>query len=199
MRGMAHGVIGAAVGCGVVVALAPPSPPTVMLAALCGAVAGLLPDIDHPHSTLGRYVPWPAAAMENHRTGFVAHGRRWFGGRSVWHRGETHSVGAAGIAALVAGGVATWALRGLPLARMGMPGPWALGGLVAAVVVAAYGSHLAADLVNVSPQMLWWPFRRRMVHVPHWHGIREASPAGHLVEAAVSGLAALAAVALLIH
>lgn len=97
MRGGAHAALGAAAAI-----------PLALLAgpgwgiplALAGAVGGLLPDIDHPHSTLGRWVPWPAVAVENRRTGFVAHGRRWFGGHTVWHRHETHSLGAAAIAAL---------------------------------------------------------------------------------------------------
>ena len=44
-----------------------------------------------------------------------------------------------------------------------------------------YLSHLAVDSLNRSPQMLWWPLRRRLVHPP-WRGWREDSPAGRTVE-----------------
>ncbi len=206
MRGTAHAIIGGSAGALLAAAIHQP----VLPLALCGAGAGLLPDIDHPYSALGRYVPWPTATgPENHRTGFVAHGRRWFGGRTVWHRGETHSVGAAAIAGAAAGGitvgVSAWvrahAGAGIlaVLARAGLhPHPWAAGASVAAAVLSGYVSHLVADTANRSPQMLWWPMRRRLVHAP-WKGVKEASTAGHLVEVAAAGLAALAAVAMLAH
>ncbi|MCL6522990.1 MAG: metal-dependent hydrolase, partial [Firmicutes bacterium] len=102
MRGEIHLLVGAA--------LAAPflhlGAPAAALAA--GALGSVLPDVDHPGSFLGRYVPWPAVTVPNHRTGFVATGRRWFGGRVIWHRGETHSLGAALAAGVLslAGGLA---------------------------------------------------------------------------------------------
>lgn len=76
-------------------------------------------------------VPWPAVAVENHRTGMTIPGRRWVCGRVVWHR------------------------------------------------------HVLADMANPSPQMLWWPFSRRMVR-PRWPlAVREASLAGCWVERVV--------------
>ncbi len=159
--------------------------------AAAGAFGGLLPDIDHPHSTLGRWVPWPVASVENHRTGFILHGRAWFGGHTVWHRHETHSVGAAGIAALVtlaglwwsAARLAAWSVRH----GAHLPVPPGVAGLeiavgCAAAVLVGYLSHLAADLVNPSPIMLLWPFSRRMIH-PKWApAIREASAGGRWAE-----------------
>lgn len=198
MRGDAHLVIGACAA--VPVALLGGGHLALFPCALAGAVGGLLPDIDHPHSTLGRCVPWPAVETVNHRTGFVAHGRRWFGGRKVWHRGETHSVGASGIAAIVAGGAVWWpslvAMRALARVRdIGLPPgevALAMAGMVAGSVLAGYLSHLVADLANVSPQMLWWPFSRRLVRV--WRGIREAD--GRWAE--VVGMAAACAGAVLL-
>ena len=196
MRGTAHAIIGGAAGA-VLAALT--HTPVVPLA-LIGALGGLLPDGDHPYSTLGRYIPWPTTERQG-RGDFVAHGRRWFGGRTIWHRGETHSVGGASIAGIGAGGltvvVSRWA-RGTArvaeaLGRVGVhPHPWAWGGLAAAALGAGYLSHLLADTVNRSPQMLWWPFTRRMVHPP-WRGVREASPAGQAIEWAAALVAAVGA------
>ncbi len=192
MRGTAHLVIGAAAGLAVGVALHAPLP----LAGTVGAVSGLLPDIDHQHSTVGRIVPWPAVERPG-RGGFVAHGRRWFGGRVIWHRGETHSVGAAGLAASITVGVVRLAVGWLAAHGVHLH-PWALAGVGGTVMLAGYLSHLLADTVNRSPQMLWWPFRRRMVHPP-WRGWPEASAAGRTAEVAAQVLAVCAAVALLPH
>ncbi len=202
VQGRTHAVLGACAA--VPIAILMGGGLALWVCAAAGAFSGLLPDIDHPGSTLGRWVPWPAVAVENHRTGFVAHGRRWFGGRTVWHRHETHSVGAAGIAALLALGVTCW-----PLARLAdwaghhgahlpvAPGIAGLEGAagIAATVLVGYLSHLIADMANPSPQMLLWPFSRRMVH-PKWApAIREASSAGRWIEHGAALVAILAAVA----
>ena len=92
MRGPAHAAVGAVAA--IPLALLVGTPFAIPLA-LAGAFGGMLPDIDHPGSTLGRWVPWPAASAQPQRTGFVLRGRRWFGGHTVWHRHETHSLGAA--------------------------------------------------------------------------------------------------------
>lgn len=200
MRGRPHMVIGGAAGAAVGFLLHA-APLGVVACAAVGALGGLLPDIDHAHSTLGRYVPWPAAERRG-RGDFVAHGRRWFGGRVVWHRGETHSVGAAAIAALGAAGITgwgAWRAAGWLAARGSAPlHPLVLGAGAGAALLAGYVSHLVADTVNRSPQMLWWPFKRRMVHPP-WRGWPEASPAGRTAEAVGEVAAVLLAVALAIH
>jgi len=189
LTGSTHAIIGACAA--VPVAILAGGHLALPLCAAAGAFGGLLPDIDHPHSTLGRWVPWPGVAVENHHSGFVAHGRRWFGRHTVWHRAETHSVGAAGMAAVLTM-VATWwpmwrllawasHLHDLPPTHLG----FAAGGLamaLAASVLTGYLSHLLADALNVSPQMLWWPFSRRMVHIPRWHGLSERSAAGQWAE-----------------
>ena len=189
MRGGAHAVIGACA----TVPLAILFGGSVMLpiCAAGGAIGALLPDIDHPHSALGRFVPWPVATVLAHRTDFVAHGRRWFRGHTIWHRGETHSVGAAGIAFVLALGVSRWLLRavfswlrhhGAPAAAEPPVFAWRLATVVACSVLAGYLSHLVADLANPSPQMLWWPFCRRMVH-PRWlPTVSEASVQGRWAE-----------------
>ena len=171
--------------------------------AAAGAIGALLPDIDHPQSALGRFVPWPVATVENHRTGFVLHGRRWFRGHTVWHRGETHSVGAAGIAAVLVGCVSRWLLGALLtwLARHGGPAlapglAWGMALAIAVAVLVGYLSHLVADMANPSPQMLWWPLSRRMIH-PRWlPAVREASAAGRWVERGAVLVAVIGALAL---
>ena len=193
MTGRAHWVIGACAA--VPVAMLAGDPLALFVCGVAGIVGGLLPDIDHPGSTLGRHAPWPSVTETNEHTGFVAHGRRWFGGHVVWHRGETHSLGAAGLAF----GVTTlglwwpvlsfedWAQHKGFMPVVGLPAaPWliagAFAGWIGSAVFLGYLSHLVADLVNISPQMLWWPFSRRMVHIPGWHGVAERSTAGRWVE-----------------
>ena len=193
MTGRAHWAIGACAD--VPVAMVAGAPLALFLCGASGAIGGLLPDIDHPGSVLGRLVPWPSVTRTDEQTGFVAHGRRWFGGYIVWHRGEIHSVGAAGIAFLATILGLWWPVlrfEGWAQRRGYMPthsiaaAPGLIAGAFAAWMGAAaflgYLSHLAADLVNVSPQMLWWPFSRRMVHIPGWHGVAERSHAERWAE-----------------
>ncbi len=84
------------------------------------------------------------------------------------HRGATHSFVAAGLIAAVIG-LAVHAV--LPV--------WAVP--AALLVVAAYGSHLTADLVNPSPMALIWPYPRTIR--PRWlPAVREDSLGGRCVE-----------------
>ena len=189
MRDHTHAVIGACACVPLAILLGG----SVMLpiCAAAGAIGAVLPDIDHPRSTLGRWAPWPAVAVTNHRTGFVAHGRRWFGGYTVWHRGETHSICAAGIAVLATLGIGRWLFgatfawlqqRGAPPVGNLPEFAWGLAAVAAAAVLVGYLSHLVADMANPSPQMLWWPLSRRMVH-PRWApAIPEASAQGQWLE-----------------
>lgn len=59
---------------------------------------------------------------------------------------------------------------------------WAEAILGAGGTLGGYLNHLVADTANPSPQMLWWPLSRRMVH-PRWApAIPEASPRGQWLE-----------------
>ena len=98
MTGRTHLILGACAA--VPVAMLVGGHLALPLCVCAGAGGGLLPDIDHPRSDLGRLVPWPCVAVTNECAGFVVYGRRWFGGRVLWHRHETHSVGSAFIAAV---------------------------------------------------------------------------------------------------
>jgi len=193
MTGRTHIILGACAA--VPVAVAVGGHLALPLCAAVGALGGLLPDIDHPGSALGRCVPWPHIAVGNEHGGFVLYGRRWFGGRVLWHRHETHSVGAAFIAALAMFGTVWWpwlTILRWATARGDLPpfrGPlWLaaadLPSALALAVLAGYLSHLVADLMNVSPQMLWWPFSRHMVRIPRWHGVPERSAEERWAEAA---------------
>ena len=96
-----------------------------------GGLAGLLPDVDHPHAAVG-----PAAAP------LVAPA----------HPGAP---GADPLAGLVPGPgrarlVADAALNGAPV-----------GPLLALAVLAGSLSHVLADGLTVAGVPLWWPFRRR--------------------------------------
>ena len=205
MTGRTHLILGACAA--VPVAMLVGGHLALPLCVCAGAGGGLLPDIDHPRSDLGRLVPWPCVAVTNERAGFVVYGRRWFGGRVLWHRHETHSVGSAFIAAVSTFWIiwAPWLTFLRWATAHGDPLPsrtplWlvagAMPGAVALAILAGYLSHLAADLVNVSPQMLGWPFSRRMVRLPHWRGVPERSAAEGWAEAAAV-LMALVGTALL--
>lgn len=167
MRGYTHLIVGAAIAAPFVSYAHAPA----LLAA--GALAGLLPDVDHSGSTVGRWVPWPAVVREV-RPGLVKHGRHWFGGRVVWHRGEVHSFGAGVIATMVVTTLA-WFLD---------LGWWLPTGWLVPVVFLAWCSHLAADCINRSPIMLWWPLNRRMVRI--WRGLPEGSLLETLAEIATA-------------
>ncbi len=158
MRGGAHAALGAAAA--MPLALLAPGRAGASPWPWRGPWGGLLPDIDHPGSTLGRFVPWPAVTVENHKTAMTIHGRRWFGGHVVWHRHETHSVGAAAMAAVataaaLCGPLGRWVVwaENLPGHHLPPAGPtWAAAALAGCAVFTGYLSHLAADVPSPSPQ-----------------------------------------------
>ena len=68
MMKRSHAVLGAAAG----VAVAHAAGPSRLAGGIVAGLAGLLPDIDHPHATVGRLLP------------------RWWHRLSPGHRGPTH-------------------------------------------------------------------------------------------------------------
>lgn len=158
MKGTTHLLGG--LGAGLAVAPLVPHPVVMVAAATFG---GLLPDWDHPRSTLGRWIPWPGVSAFQ-GPGLPPRWGRWGWPRPIWHRHQAHSlVGtalAAGILCLVFNAVAHWAL---PPAAI----PWplvALGLWVGAL------SHLFLDGFNQTPQWWGWPLTRRgfrwPIHAP---------------------------------
>ena len=70
MMKRSHAVLGAAAG----VAVAHAAGPSRLAGGIVAGLAGLLPDIDHPHATVGRLLP------------------RWWHRLTPGHRGPTHSL-----------------------------------------------------------------------------------------------------------
>ncbi len=111
------------------------------LAAGAGALGGLLPDVDHPGSFLGKRVPLVSDAVH-----------ALFG-----HRGATHGLLAAAAFSLASWWAAARLLAALPPGVAGGAAPWG----VALCFLAGYLSHLLLDMLNPQPVPLLWPLPRR--------------------------------------
>jgi inner membrane protein len=120
-----HAVLGAAAG------VAHATGTSMLAGGIVAGLAGLLPDIDHPHATVGRLLP------------------RWWHRLTPGHRGPTHSLLWC-LALALAVQVANTALNGA-----------GAGPLLALAVLAGSVSHVLADGLTVAGVPLWWPFRRR--------------------------------------
>lgn len=188
MRGSSHALVGIAVASGV--AIVAGHNLAIPLLGL-GAIAGMLPDIDHKGSFLGRYLPWPSVEAQGQGS-FVRNGRKWFGGHTIWHRGETHSLGAAVLVTLLVFGFG-WLLAPV-LATWGglLPGwawagthPLALALALAGAAFAGYVSHLVADLINPSPQMWGWPLSSQMKRPKGLPAVRSGSISGWIMETGI--------------
>lgn len=112
---------------------------------ISAAVAGaLLPDLDHPSSTLSHKLGVARGDGPLGCAGFIGGVfRNLLGG----HRGLTHTLLAVGLLALAVGRV--------------LPSAWQPYGLAALI---GYGSHLVADLGHGVP--LLWPLTTR--HIGLW-------------------------------
>lgn len=160
------------------------SPDLALIVVATATLTAPLPDIDHPSSTYGRWIPLPGVArvhgrIEPYRRGFGGNSEASFGhvGRRTpfgigWHRGGMHSVVASLIAAALLGGLA---------ARL-HPG-WGLA--VGLGTLAGMLSHLALDALNVSGQAWLWPFSNQRIRF-RWPHIRVGSGGEFLV---LAGLA----------
>ncbi|MEL5850028.1 MAG: metal-dependent hydrolase [Candidatus Igneacidithiobacillus chanchocoensis] len=149
-------------------------PGGLFLLAGAAAVASLLPDIDHPKSRLGRFVPLPSAERFNGPNAPPKVGRRIpFTGIVIWHRGPTHSLLAAAIVF-----VGIW----LAFVGHGYAFPVALMALV------GYLSHLAVDLFNYTPEWLFWPFvgGKRGKWVLPWPKMQAGGAGDHVIGAMAS-------------
>ena len=155
------------------------------------ALAAPLPDLDHPASMYGRFLPLPGVAkvsgcLEPYVPGPFGNGGQTFGhvGRRtpfgvLWHRGPLHSIlmaTAFGAAAFLA------ASHFAP----------ALDVTVGLGVLLGYLSHLALDELNVAGEHLLWPLVGRELGLP-WPSVR----VGSVGEATLFAAMSLAAAALL--
>ena len=91
----------------------------------------LLPDIDHPRSTLGQRFRWISQPIA----------------RAFGHRGFTHSLLAV--------------LGGVTLLRMNLPHGWPVPTDAMHGMVLGYLSHIAADMLTPAGVPLLWPCRWR--------------------------------------
>lgn len=192
MRAGTHLLLGAVAG--LPLGLLGGGGPLLALCAGGGALGGLLPDLDHPGSVIGRVVPWPSVLTEP-RPGVTRHGRRWLRGRVIWHRHETHSLGMAAVAGAAAAGLGTWLGQrwGSVVHASSPAAALCLGAAVACGVV----SHLLADFAEPTPQMLLWPFSRRLWR-PRWlPAVHEGGPVAGALELIVDLAAAALAVRML--
>ncbi|MCL8208606.1 MAG: metal-dependent hydrolase [Actinomycetia bacterium] len=158
-----------------------PAAPLVAAAVL----AAPLPDLDHPGSAYGRWLPLPGVArirghLEPFRPGPFGNAAAAGGqvGRVtpfgiLWHRGPLHSLAAAGGFAVVAASVA----RSLVPANALAIG-WG--------VFAGCLSHLALDALNTMGQALFWPLSRTRWRLP-WPRWPVGSAGETLIGAALLG------------
>lgn len=156
VNGSTHSVLGADLALGIsiaIVAVSGRADGAIMRSACLtgGAVLGaLLPDIDHPHSTIGHTLffvsypfAWIAKLFRKSRSGFLSDA---FG-----HRGMTHSPAVAALLLI---------LFLIPAVQRSVLLMWLCIGLFVGVV-----SHLLADMFNPTGVPLLWPISRRKISV----------------------------------
>lgn len=143
MNGRTHLTLGIASGLWTAYSLQLPLDQAVLITA-AAAVGALLPDIDHPNSKISRKAR-PARLL------FM-----WFR-----HRGLTHSILGAGIAA--------WLCHSLLPANF------------AQAVILAYLSHIWADMATDSGVLLFYPLSYRAVGLPRFLTIRTGGAGEFLV------------------
>lgn len=173
MRGFTHELAG-------VLAASLWIPHTTHPVLLLGAAAfgSLVPDVDHPRSTLGRWIPWPAVSHSRGPQAPPAVGRQGFP-HPIWHRHQFHSVAAV----VTLSGLIALAAHGLVGHRAWLDGPWPFATLFTGLLIGG-GSHLVLDGFNQETQWWFWPVTR--------HGFRWPV---HFREAAIDGAIRLALVA----
>lgn len=164
-----HWLGGLAAGAATVSALHVTSLPTALTFLGAAMLAGPLPDLDHPGSTYGRFVPLPRVAeVHGHVEPYRARNQDNFGRVGFrtpfgisWHRGGYHSVTAGFFTAV-----------GVGLATHWIAPPYTL--IVALAVLVGFWSHLVLDGFNMMGQALLWPVARRRYHLA-WPRFRVGS------------------------
>jgi inner membrane protein len=126
-----HATIGAAAGA----AAAAVTTDDLLIGVLVGGVAGLLPDVDHPGSTLGKLLP------------------RWWHKLTPGHRGPTHTLWWCVLAGLAVQAMANWTSGGTA------PGIWGV-----ATVAGAF-SHIVCDGLTSQGVPLLHPLSRAYVRL----------------------------------
>lgn len=120
-------------------------PPVMLLTMGAGMFGSLLPDIDHPQSSLGRQLP------------IVSDGVSLVMG----HRGGMHST----VAAFLAGAAAALGMRFIHLSPRYLPSDY----ILVVAFVFGYLSHLALDALTPSGVPFLWPFNEQRFALPLTH------------------------------
>jgi len=151
-------ILGGLAVAGVAISVGVPHPVTLALASGFGA---LVPDWDHPHSTIGRWIPWPSVSQSRGPHVPPAVGRVGFP-HAIWHRHQAHSLvgmtlaeGAFTVIALILWMVIRGVGHGF-LPVLTFPTFWVFVGLFLGGF-----SHLALDAFNDTPQWWLWPFSQK--------------------------------------
>ena len=188
-----HWLGGLAASAATVSALHFTSLPSLMVFLGTAMLAGPLPDLDHPGSTYGRFVPLPRVAeVHGHVEPYRARNQDNFGHVGFrtpfgigWHRGGYHSVSAGLLTAAAAGAIAHWVVPAYTMT-------------VALAVLVGFLSHLILDGFNMMGQALLWPLARRRYHLA-WPRFRVGSMGETLVTIALLGGLAWWAIGALPH
>ncbi|GIM48520.1 metal-dependent hydrolase [Collibacillus ludicampi] len=192
MLGRTHMMLGALVG----VVMTANAPGLGMLeGAAIGAIAGLMPDLDHPNSTLTRKVAPISLGSRKISLALIALGviKLAWDGWLPWHQ-----VGMIALWALIAAlsphrGI-THSLIGLLFATYGLMG-WL--GPLWTVFAAAYLSHLVADMLTDGGVPLLWPWKFDF-HIPT--GLHTGRFFTRMIEKGIQLVASLAIVGgLILH
>lgn len=171
-------ILGGLVVAGLALSVGMPHPVTLVAASGFG---GLVPDWDHPHSTIGRWIPWPSVSQSRGPHAPPAVGRAGYP-HAIWHRHQAHSLVAVGVASgiLALLGDLTWGLvqhasHGI-FSGLSYPFWWVLVGLIFGGI-----SHLLLDGFNQTPQWWLWPFSRRGFRWPIHGSVRRTDSRAFLI------------------
>jgi inner membrane protein len=150
-----HALIGAATGA-VTASLMSRQP---LAGAAIGAVAGLLPDVDHPEATIGKLLP------------------AWWHRLTPGHRGPTHTLWWCALVGVLAHLLANWVaapLHGAPASPL-----WGM------VTFTGSLSHVLADGLTTEGIPLLWPFSRHRLRLLGWASFPTGSLREQLVTAVI--------------
>lgn len=177
MNGHTH-ILGGVVAAGLALSMGVPHPVTLVAA---GSFGGLVPDWDHPHSTIGRWIPWPAVSRSRGPHVPPAVGRVGFP-HAIWHRHQAHSLVAITLSTLIltlVGAVGFGFLKGAShgfLPALHYPTLW-----VALGLFLGSASHLALDGFNETPQWWAWPLSRQGFRWPIHGPVRRTDSLAFLI------------------
>lgn len=176
-----HWLGGLAAGAAAVSVLHFTSLPPLLVFLGTAMLAGPLPDVDHPGSTYGRFVPLPRVAeVHGHVEPYRTRNQDNFGRVGFrtpfgigWHRGGYHSVAAGLLTAAAAGAITHYVVPAYTMT-------------VALAVLVGFLSHLVLDGFNMMGQALLWPLVRRRYHLA-WPRFRVGSAGETLLAVALLG------------